>query len=71
GVGVVLLKRLEDAIADQDVIHGVIKGWGVNQDGKSNGITAPNGNAQSRLEQAVYTGFGIDPEQIQYVETHG
>ncbi|NUA43784.1 Polyketide synthase PksL [Dickeya solani] len=71
GVGVVLLKRLEDAIEDQDVIHGVIKGWGVNQDGKSNGITAPNGNAQSRLEQAVYTGFGIDPEQIQYVETHG
>ncbi|ACS85223.1 FkbH like protein [Musicola paradisiaca Ech703] len=71
GVGVVLLKRLEDAIEDQDVIHGVIKGWGVNQDGKSNGITAPNGNAQSRLEQSVYASFGIDPEQIQYVETHG
>ncbi|WP_033576304.1 FkbM family methyltransferase [Dickeya chrysanthemi] len=71
GVGVVLLKRLEDAINDQDVIHGVIKGWGVNQDGKSNGITAPNGNAQSRLAQTVYTDFGIDPAQIQYVEAHG
>lgn len=71
GVGVVLLKRLEDAIEDQDVIHGVIRGWGLNQDGKSNGITAPNGNAQSRLEQEVYARFGIDPEHIQYVETHG
>ena len=71
GVGVVLLKRLHDALQDQDIIHGIINAWGVNQDGKSNGITAPNGDSQSRLEQEVYSKFNIDPEQIQLVETHG
>ncbi|HET8798630.1 MAG TPA: polyketide synthase, partial [Thermoanaerobaculia bacterium] len=71
GVGVVLLKRLADAERDGDIIHAVIQGWGVNQDGKTNGITAPNPESQTRLEQEVYEKFGIDPEKIQLIEAHG
>ena len=70
-VGVVFLKRLEDAERDGDTIQAVISGWGVNQDGKTNGITAPNPESQSRLETEVYRRFGIDPEDIQMVEAHG
>ena len=71
GVGVVLLKRLDDARRDRDRIYGMIRGWGVNQDGKSNGITAPNPNSQKRLEQAIYKKFSINPAGIQLVEAHG
>ncbi|MBO1583289.1 PfaD family polyunsaturated fatty acid/polyketide biosynthesis protein [Bacillus sp. XF8] len=71
GVGVILLKRLSDAIRDKDTIYGVIKGWGVNQDGKTNGITAPNGKAQTDLEKYVYEKFDINPAHITLVEAHG
>jgi polyketide synthase PksN len=71
GVGMVVLKRLEDAVADGDFIYGVIKGSGVNQDGASNGITAPNGIAQEELITGVYNRFRINPEDISYVEVHG
>lgn len=71
GVGVVLLKRLADADRDQDRIQAVIEGWGVNQDGKTNGITAPNEEAQARLLQSVYGKFDIDPAGIQLIEAHG
>ncbi|MCU1348876.1 MAG: hypothetical protein JWO56_1906, partial [Acidobacteria bacterium] len=71
GVGVVLLKRLADAERDGDLIHAVIHGWGLNQDGKTNGITAPNPESQTRLEQQVYDQYQIDPENIQLVEAHG
>ncbi|MBZ5509495.1 MAG: SDR family NAD(P)-dependent oxidoreductase, partial [Acidobacteriia bacterium] len=71
GVGVVMLKRLADAQRDQDIIYGVIEGWGVNQDGKTNGITAPNLESQTRLEQEVYEKYQIDPASIQLVEAHG
>ena len=71
GVGVVVLKRLSDAVADGDHIHGVIGGSGVNQDGTSNGITAPSAKSQERLETAVYDEFGINPEHLQVVEAHG
>jgi acyl transferase domain-containing protein/enoyl-CoA hydratase/carnithine racemase/acyl carrier protein/NADP-dependent 3-hydroxy acid dehydrogenase YdfG len=70
-VGVVLLKRLADAQRDQDIIHAVIQGWGVNQDGKTNGITAPNAESQTRLEQDVYDRYQIDPANLQLVEAHG
>ncbi|MEH1778399.1 MAG: SDR family NAD(P)-dependent oxidoreductase [Nostoc sp.] len=70
-VGVVALKRLDWAIADGDMIYGVIKGTGTNQDGKTNGITAPSGKSQSELELAVYQQFDIHPESISYVEAHG
>jgi acyl transferase domain-containing protein/enoyl-CoA hydratase/carnithine racemase/acyl carrier protein len=71
GVGVVFLKRLEEAERDGDQIYGVIRGWGVNQDGKTNGITAPNPDSQARLEKEIYDKYGINPENIQLVETHG
>ena len=71
GVGVVMLKRLADAERDGDCIHAVIEGWGVNQDGRTNGITAPNADSQTRLEQEVYDRFGIDPAGIRLIEAHG
>ena len=71
GVGVVALKRLSDAIADGDHIHGIIRGSGINQDGSTNGITAPSAKSQEGLERYVYERFGIDPADIQMVEAHG
>ncbi|MCR8978417.1 SDR family NAD(P)-dependent oxidoreductase [Brevibacillus laterosporus] len=71
GVGAVMLKRLKDAVRDGDHIYGVISGSGMNQDGTTNGITAPSGNSQEQLERHVYDTFQIDPEKIQMVEAHG
>lgn len=70
-VGVVILKRLSDAVISGDHIYGVIMGSGINQDGKTNGITAPSSMSQIQLECDVYEKFGINPEFITYVETHG
>ncbi|WP_437836519.1 SDR family NAD(P)-dependent oxidoreductase [Sorangium sp. So ce1153] len=71
GAGAVVLKRLEDAIADDDRIHGVIRASGINQDGATNGITAPSARSQERLERRVYETFGVDPARIEMVEAHG
>ncbi len=71
GVGVVVLKRLQDALKDGDNIHGVIIGSGINQDGSTNGITAPSALSQERLEQSIYDRFNINPETIQLIEAHG
>lgn len=70
-VGAVVLKKLAHAVADGDHIYGVIRGWGLNQDGKTNGITAPSGKAQSSLQSEVYERFHINPENITMVEAHG
>ena len=71
GVGVLVLKRLRDALADGDHICGVIRGSGINQDGTTNGITAPSAKSQERLLREVYDRFNINPEHIQMVEAHG
>ena len=71
GVGALVLKRYSDAVRDGDVIYGVILGSGINQDGKTNGITAPSTLSQTQLELDVYEGAGINPETITYVEAHG
>ncbi|PJN35791.1 polyketide synthase [Streptomyces sp. CB02959] len=71
GVGVVVLKRLADALADGDHIHGVIKASGVNQDGATNGITAPSSVSQESLLGEVYERFGVDVERIGLIEAHG
>lgn len=71
GAGVVVLKRLNEAIDAGDHIYGVIRGSGINQDGTTNGITAPSAKSQERLERYVYETFNIHPDQIQMVEAHG
>jgi len=71
GCGIVLLKRLEDAIADGDNIYAVVRGSLVNQDGHTNGITVPNGEAQESLLREAYERAGINPHDVKYVEVHG
>ena len=71
GAGMVLLKRLEDALNDGDPIQGVIIGTAVNQDGHTNGISLPSGEAQSRLVCDACDNAQIDPWDIGYVEAHG
>jgi polyketide synthase PksM len=71
GVGVFVLRRLSDAVADGDPIRAVIVASGVNQDGASNGITAPNGAAQTRLIRETYARHGIDPATLNMIELHG
>ena len=72
GCGVVVLKRLADALADGDRIHAVIRGTAVNQDGRSNGLTAPNGPAQEAvIRAALPPGRHRRPAEVDYVEAHG
>ncbi|MEE6265608.1 SDR family NAD(P)-dependent oxidoreductase [Streptomyces diastatochromogenes] len=71
GVGVLVLKRLDDALADGDHIHGVIRGSGINHDGATNGLTAPSSLSQERLLREVYDTFGVDARRIGMVEAHG
>ncbi|MFJ2132669.1 SDR family NAD(P)-dependent oxidoreductase [Streptomyces sp. NPDC087845] len=71
GVGVLVLKRLEDALADGDHIHGVIRATGSNHDGATNGITAPSSVSQERLLRDTYASFGVDAGTIRLVEAHG
>src|SRR5271165_6635156 len=71
GVGVVVLKRLDQALRDNDRIYGVIKGSGINQDGRTNGLTAPSSQSQEQLYLETYDRCGVSPERISYVEAHG
>lgn len=71
GAGVILLKKLDQAIADNDRIYAVISEAGVNQDGKTLGLSLPNATAQEELITAVYAKAGVKPEQLDYIEAHG
>jgi len=71
GCGVVILKRLSDALHDGDNILALIRGSAVNQDGRSNGLTAPNGLAQQDVIRYALADAGIESHLIGYVETHG
>lgn len=71
GAGLVVLKRVADALRDGDEIYGVIKGSAVNSDGHSNGITAPNPDAQVDVLRRAYADAGVDPSAVDYVEAHG
>lgn len=71
GVGVTILKRLEDAQRDGDAIYGVIKGSALNHGGKTNGYSVPNPNAQQMAIARALDEAGIDPRAFSYVEAHG
>ncbi|MEC4812232.1 MAG: FkbM family methyltransferase [Scytonema sp. PMC 1069.18] len=72
GVGVVVLKRLTDAIADRDCIHAVIKGSAINNDGSGKvGYTAPSVDGQAEVIAEALALAGIDPETVSYIEAHG
>lgn len=71
GVGTVVLKPLSTAIRDGDTIRAVIRETGVNQDGRTSGLTVPSAEAQERLIREVYWRAGLDLEQTKFVEAHG
>ncbi|HEV7745453.1 MAG TPA: SDR family NAD(P)-dependent oxidoreductase [Pyrinomonadaceae bacterium] len=72
GVGIVVLKRLEEAIADGDAIHAVIRGSAVNNDGSAKaGFTAPSVQSQAELITEALLAANVDPRSISYVEAHG
>jgi acyl transferase domain-containing protein/SAM-dependent methyltransferase len=71
GVGVLILKHIDDAIRDNDCIRAVIRGTGVNQDGRTPGITLPSADAQARLIQTTYDSFNLSTSETSYFEAHG
>ncbi|MFH8349551.1 SDR family NAD(P)-dependent oxidoreductase [Streptomyces sp. NPDC018045] len=71
GGGMVVLKRLADALADGDRIHCVLLGGAVNNDGGGPALTVPDGDAQRDLLREAYARAGTDPAHVRYVEAHG
>ncbi|GAC79287.1 polyketide synthase 13 [Gordonia malaquae] len=71
GGGVFVLKRMADARRDGDTVLAVIAGSAVNSDGRSNGIFAPNPEAQVEVLRSAYADAAIDPRTVDYVEAHG
>lgn len=71
GAGLIVLKRLSDALEAGDRIYAVIRGSAVNHDGRSNGIMAPNGEAQESVLREAYRAAGVAAGKVQYIEAHG
>lgn len=71
GCGMVVLKRLADAERDGDQIHAIVRGGAYNHDGRSAGLTVPNGAAQRAVITAALADAGLSPTDVQYVEAHG
>jgi 3-oxoacyl-(acyl-carrier-protein) synthase/acyl carrier protein len=71
GAGFVVLKRLDEAIADRDRIYAVVRGTAVMQGGRRNGLTAPGGWGEEAVMQAAWDAAGISPTQAEYVEAQG
>jgi acyl transferase domain-containing protein len=71
GIGVVLLKRLADAVAAGDPVIAIVRGTAANQDGATNGLTVPSKQAQARVLRAALDNARIDPHDVGYVEAHG
>jgi len=71
GCGVIILKRLGDALANRDRILAVIRGSAVNQDGPSSGLTAPNGPSQEAVLRDALENAQVNPRDVSYIEAHG
>lgn len=71
GCGMLVIKRLDDALKDGNRILAVVKGSSVNQNGNGNSLTAPDAAAQATLMQKVLADSGLNPTDISYVEAHG
>ncbi|MDT3398009.1 type I polyketide synthase [Streptomyces sp. B1866] len=71
GAGVVVLKRLEDAVADGDPVYCVLLGGAVNHDGDGQALTVPDSDAQQALLREAYARAGVEPGDVRYVELHG
>ena len=71
GCGLVLLKRLSDAQRDGDQVLAVIRATSINQDGRTSGISAPNGQSQQECIRAALTQAGVKPAEVSYIEAHG
>ena len=71
GAGLVVLKPLSAALKDEDPIYAVIRGSAVNQNGTSNGLTAPSRAAQEQVLREAYARAKVSPGQVQFVETQG
>ncbi|ATZ45185.1 Bcboa9 [Botrytis cinerea B05.10] len=71
GVGAIFLKRLSDAIRDNDPIRGVIRGTATNANGKTSGITQPSAKGHETVMRTAYEFAGLDPRDTSYFETHG
>ena len=71
GCGIIVLKRLSDAVANKDNILAVIRGSAINQDGPSSGLTVPNGPSQVAVIRQAMANGGIDAADISYIEAHG
>lgn len=71
GAGIVVLKRLGDALRDHDRIYCTVEAWGSSSDGRGKGITAPNADGQYRALQSCYEERGINPNAVGLIEAHG
>ncbi|MCP3060234.1 type I polyketide synthase [Myxococcus sp. K38C18041901] len=71
GCGMLVLKRLSDAVADRDPILALLRGSATNHSGQSSGLTVPNGNALAKVMRAALKSGGVEPEQVGYLEAHG
>ncbi|MER9203843.1 alpha/beta fold hydrolase [Mesorhizobium sp. M0933] len=72
GVGVVVLKRLEDALAANDPIHAVVKGCAINNDGRDkSSFSAPSARGQAEVVHQALASAALGPEDVEYIETHG
>ncbi|WP_328603353.1 SDR family NAD(P)-dependent oxidoreductase [Amycolatopsis sp. NBC_00345] len=71
GAGLLVLKRLDDALRDGDRVHAVIRGSAVRQDGRTDGIMAPSAEAQEHLLRTALAAAGTTPAEVGYVEAHG
>lgn len=71
GVGITILKPLDDAIRDRDTIRAVVLASACNSDGRTPGISLPSSEAQEKLIRTAYAQAGVDPTETGYVEAHG